>query len=328
MLERERRWEWGAEDDWGAESGCPSAMPYSWVSTEATRDDLLRVLSWPLYLEEERNISLQDPKIAPGSSGLQHQLLTTSQMWLGGSWWPAMVQGSAGWTWKLSAAAGQDGQDRGWKGKSPTTPRWLLLGRLRGLLKDGRRTVKCPTCCTWGVLCASGSGLVVPCRARHTSSSRRAPAAAEPQSKGLPGWGWHKAPRPPKAGVTQGDGGPGRDELWVQSRSSQHQTFMVPLLFELASGGKSPCRGFPPLGYLGPQGGRAHNGAGGALLLACSGGRGAFLCPVPAGTHPAGPGAVTVGSRWWHPRWDLQVPQAAGAPLVSAFRTAGEQVQT
>lgn len=62
-----------------------------------------------------------------------------------------------------------------------------------GLLKDGRRTVKCPTCCTWGVLCASGSGLVVPCRARHTSSSWCAPAAAEPQSKGLPGWGWHSS---------------------------------------------------------------------------------------------------------------------------------------
>lgn len=75
-------------------------------------------------------------------------------------------------------------------------------------------------------------------------------------------------PRLPKAGVTQGDGGSGRDELWVQSRSSQHQTFMVPLLFQLACGGKSPRRGFPPLGYLGPQGGRAHNGAGRPLLPA------------------------------------------------------------
>lgn len=40
---------------------------------------------------------------------------------------------------------------------------------------------------------ALGSGPAVPCRVRHTSSSWRAPAAAEPQGKGLLGWGWQSS---------------------------------------------------------------------------------------------------------------------------------------
>lgn len=226
------------------------------------------------------------------------------------------------------SSSGPERSGQGMEGDITHHPPLAASGRAQGAAEGWQTYSEVPNLLHMGCpMCLGvGAGGALPSTA-HLQLLVCAGGSRAPEQRSA-GVGVAQLPRLPKAGVTWGDGGSGRDELWVQSRSSQHQTFMVPLLFQLACGGKSPRRGFPPLGYLGPQGGRAHNGAGGSLLLACSGDRGAVLCPVPVGTHPAGPSAVTVGSRWWHPRWDLQVPQAAGAPLVSAFRTAGEQVQT